>query len=245
MFRYTVGDSTFFASIKSYATDTVNFKYKNATIPDFITKMNQTSGQNLDWFFNEWLAQPNHPVYSNMYSIANNGDGTWTVNFNTQQTQSNSGFFKMPVELEIQFTSGKDTIIKVMNDSNNQLFYFIFNSQPDSLIFDPNDNIVIKQASITVGLKEYNSSESSIKLYQNNPNPFAQTTQIVFELPSRIPVKIAIYNGFGKLVTVLLDKNMKSGQHKVEFNSSGLSKGIYFYTLESGNIKIVKKMIIS
>ena len=245
MLRYVVGDTTFFASIKSYATDTINFKYKNATIPDFMTKMNQTSGQNLDWFFNEWLAQPNHPIYSNAYSIINNGDGTWTVNFNTQQTQGNPAFFQMPIELEIQFATGNDTIIKVMNNTNNQLFTFTFNKQPDSLIFDPNDNIVIKQATTTLGLKENNLSDSSITLYQNNPNPFSQTTQIVFELPSRMPVKIAVYNMSGKLVTVLLDKSMRSGKHKVEFNSTGLPKGIYFYSLESGNIKIVKKMIVS
>lgn len=53
MYRYVVGDSLFFSSLYDYANDTVNFRYKSATIPDFIEKMNQSTGQDLDWFFTE------------------------------------------------------------------------------------------------------------------------------------------------------------------------------------------------
>jgi len=68
-----VGDSLFFASLHQYASDTIEFKYRNSVIPDFMTKMNQVCGQNLDWYFNEWLHQPNHPVYNNIYNINNIG----------------------------------------------------------------------------------------------------------------------------------------------------------------------------
>jgi aminopeptidase N len=245
MFRYTVGDSLFFASIKSYATDTVNFKYKNAVIPDFITKMNQTSGQNLNWFFNEWLSEPNHPVYANIYNFINNGNGTWTVNFTTNQSQTNAPFFQMPIQLQVKFSGGSDTMVKVMNNSNNQLFSFTFNKQPDSLKFDPNDEIVLKQATTTItGINQYNDKESFINLYQNNPNPFSDKTQIAFDLPAAMPVKIVVYDVYGKTISVLLDKTMSSGNHHIEFKTAGIQKGIYYYCLETGHRTIVKKMMV-
>ena len=39
MLRYTIGDSLFFAGLKAYATDTANFKLKNAITDDFTAKM--------------------------------------------------------------------------------------------------------------------------------------------------------------------------------------------------------------
>jgi aminopeptidase N len=244
MYRYTVGDSLFFASIKAYATDAVNFKYRNAVIPDFMTKMNQATGQNLDWFFNEWFTQPNHPVYNNTYNFVNNGNGTWTVNFNANQIQTNAAFFQMPVELQVNFTGGSDTIVKVMNNANNQLFSFTFTKQPDNLIFDPNDEIVLKQATTTIGINEYDGNDSFINLYQNTPNPFDDNTQIAFELPAAMPVKIVIYDVYGKTVCELLDTTMSAGSHKIEFNTNGIRKGMYYYSLESGHRKIVKKMMV-
>jgi len=63
LLRYTLGDTLFFRGIKAYATDTANFKLKNATIPEFFAKMTSVSGQDLTWFYNAWLYQPNHPLY--------------------------------------------------------------------------------------------------------------------------------------------------------------------------------------
>ena len=244
MFRYTVGDSLFFASLKSYASDTVNFKYKNSVIPDFMTKVNQICGQNLDWFFNEWLLYPNHPVYANVYNIINNYNGTWTVNFIANQIQTNASFFKMPIELKIQFSNGSDTIVKVMNDQNNQLFSFLFNKQPALLDFDPYNNIVLKEGTTTVGINEYDFDNPLLILHQNNPNPFSDNTQIIFELPSEMPVKIAVYNIYGKLISVIADAIMNAGKHEIEFSSLSLSQGIYFYSMESGKNKQIRKMVV-
>ena len=160
MFRCLVGDSVFFTAIKSYATDTVNFKYMNATIPDFITKMNLCCKQNLNWFFEEWLKQPNHPVYENTYNIVHNSNDTWIVNFTVNQVLTNAGFFRMPVELKVLFGDLSDTIIKVINDSNNQVFCLSFSKQPGLVEFDPDNKIVLKQANLSEGIKEYNSNDA-------------------------------------------------------------------------------------
>jgi hypothetical protein len=150
MLRYSLGDSLFFAALKSYATDVVDFKFGNVVTADFITKISQVAGQDMSWFF-AWVYQANHPVYGNTYNITNLGGGQWQVAFKARQTQTNTGFFPMPLTLKVSFTSGADTTFRVMNSVNNQVFAFRFGRQPTTLAFDPNNDIVIKQGSTTVG----------------------------------------------------------------------------------------------
>jgi aminopeptidase N len=146
MLRYVLGDTQFFIGLKNYATDP-SLKYRSAVIPDFKNVMAATSGQNLDWFFDEWYYQPNHPTYQNGYYFIQQGSN-WEVGFQAKQTQTNTVFFKMPIEIKISFTAGADTLIKVMNDANNQMFYFTFSRQPSSIQFDPNNQIVLKSATL-------------------------------------------------------------------------------------------------
>ena len=151
LLRYTLGDSLFFNVVKSYATDSIGgFKHNSATTDDFTSKISAVAGQDLSWFINQWVKEPNHPVYQNYYNIISNGGGNWSLNFIARQTQTNSVFHKMPVELKISFTTGSDTLIRVMNDANYQTFAFKFNRQPTVLTFDPNNNIVLKQATTTL-----------------------------------------------------------------------------------------------
>jgi aminopeptidase N len=149
--RYVMGDSAFFHLLKSYATDT-NFMYKNAVTRDFIDKANKINGNELEWFFDEWLSHPNHPLYSNSYEILKTGDGKWNLKLLLSQYQTNTVFYKMPVQVRVVFTDSTDAMIRVMNDTNQQLFEFVFSQQPAYIVFDPYRNILLKQATTTMGV---------------------------------------------------------------------------------------------
>ncbi|HEX9657939.1 MAG TPA: M1 family aminopeptidase [Bacteroidota bacterium] len=151
MLRYTLGDSLFFAALSGYATDTTNYRLKNAVTADFVQTINQLTGQDLNWFFNQWIYQPNHPQYANLYSIKSAGPGMWSVGFKVRQTQSNPAFFTMPIQLRIVFQSGPDSTMRVMNTTNNQTLAYLFDRQPLSVQFDPTNEIVLKQASLAAG----------------------------------------------------------------------------------------------
>ncbi len=151
LLRYTLGDSLFFATLQSYATDT-SFRFQAATIADFNDKVNAITGQDYDWFFDEWIYSPNHPVYANRYCIENSSPGAWDVRFLAGQTQSNAPFFKMPVIVKIHFQDNTDSLIRVMNSANHQEFVWTFGKQPVSLAFDPGNEIVLKQATLTAGV---------------------------------------------------------------------------------------------
>lgn len=140
--RYVLGDSLFFKVIKSYATDT-NFKYKNASIKDFSEKLNSVTGKNYDWFFNAWIYQPNHPVYKNKYSVSQDSEGKWILDYTVIQKQEK--FFPMTFEIKIISEDGKGYIVKEFNEFNSQSFRFALNSKPKKVIFDPDNNIVLKE----------------------------------------------------------------------------------------------------
>lgn len=245
LLRYTLGDSLFFAGLKSYATDTANFKLKNATIPEFFGKMGSVAGQDLTWFYNAWLYQPNHPVYQNNYYFTNLGGGMHKVNFLAKQTQTNAGFFPIPIMIKMSFASGPDTTVKVMNNVNNQLFSFTFNRQPTSVVFDPNNEIVIKTASLIMGADENsNLVPEKFELLQNYPNPFNPVTNIGYDIPKSTNVKITVFDVSGKEVSVVVNEFKQAGRYSTSFNSLKLASGVYFYKIQAGDFTAVKKMTL-
>jgi hypothetical protein len=81
-------------------------------------------------------------------------------------------------------------------------------------------------------------------LQQNYPNPFNPTTEIAFDLPRTERVKLAVFDVLGRNVQTLADHAMPAGTHRVRFDGSALASGIYFYRLEAGEFRAVKKMVM-
>jgi aminopeptidase N len=242
LLRYYLGDSVFFSTLKSYAQDQ-SFKYKSATTDEFANKISETSGQDLRWFIDEWVKQPNHPVYNNTFSFDPDGGDNWTITLNIKQTQTNSIFHKMPADVKIIFESGPDTTIRIMNEFNNQTYSWQFNRKPVNLLFDPDNQIVLKQAS-TYGIGQYAGFPSEFSLYQNYPNPFNPSTTIKYDVPTRSLVTIKIYDALGRQVAVPVNELKSPGRYQFEFSDSSLASGVYFYEMTAGKFKEKKKMIL-
>jgi glucuronoarabinoxylan endo-1,4-beta-xylanase len=84
----------------------------------------------------------------------------------------------------------------------------------------------------------------ALKLHQNYPNPFNRSTRINFEIPEKSFVSIKVHNILGQEIDELAGKEYSAGRHYVTFDASGLSCGIYFYTLRAGDLRETKKMSI-
>lgn len=232
MLRYTIGDTLFFNFMKSYALDSAGgFKHNSAVTDDLASKLTVVAGQDMTWYINQWVKEPNHPVYQNHYNFANTGGSQWRVNFTARQVQTNSVFHKMPVVLKLAFTSGPDTLIRVMNDVNYQQFSFVFDRQPSSLVFDPNNDIVLKQASLIMSIGNENTAGLNYELYQNYPNPFNPVTKIAYDIPRASFVSLRIYDLQGKEAAMIVNQFQEPGKHEVDFNAANLSSGVYIYKL--------------
>ena len=75
---------------------------------------------------------------------------------------------------------------------------------------------------------------ASFTLQQNFPNPFHSTTTIDFELAQPAMVRLSIYDVLGRTVAELVNEQKNAGTHRVQFDASKLSSGMYFYQLEAG-----------
>lgn len=106
--------------------------------------------------------------------------------------------------------------------------------------------VKISQDSIDVGIQNIsNEIPGNFSLSQNYPNPFNPTTSIRFELPTTSNVTLKVYNVRGQLVEILVNnEQVSAGFKEVEFNATNLASGIYFYSIQAGDFKATKKMIL-
>ncbi len=82
------------------------------------------------------------------------------------------------------------------------------------------------------------------KLSQNYPNPFNPSTKISFEMPVTGFVTLKVYDMLGREVAVLVNEELASGTHTVNFNANDLSTGTYVYQLTSNGNVISNKMVL-
>jgi hypothetical protein len=82
-------------------------------------------------------------------------------------------------------------------------------------------------------------------LHQNYPNPFNPSTSIEFQLSKSSMVTLTVYDLRGVRVKVLaIKEKMDAGMHKVTFDGSNLSSGIYLYKLETPEFVQTRKMVL-
>ncbi|MDP4280634.1 MAG: M1 family aminopeptidase [Bacteroidota bacterium] len=240
--RYVLGDSLFFSVLNNYTHDT-NFRFHSATIRDFNNKVNEVTGQNYDWYFNDWLYQPDHPIYQNTYNFENLGNGQWKVNFFTSQVSQN--FFRMLLDFKIMFKDGSDTSFRAMNTDNYQGFSWIFDKEPMIFRFDQGDDILLKKSTTILGIPEHNKTANGLFLSRNYPNPASSSTKISFEIPQSAYVNLDLLDITGSKVRTILNEYRLSGKNSVTVDCSSLASGIYFYRLTSGGQSLTEKMIVS
>ncbi len=89
-----------------------------------------------------------------------------------------------------------------------------------------------------------NGMPTAYSLEQNYPNPFNPSTKINFSIPEPGFVTMKIYNSIGEELGTLLNEDKSAGTYEVDFVAEGLTSGIYFYTITSGNFTQTKKMML-
>lgn len=117
MMRWILGDEPFRRTIS-------HFLHRHAFGPadthDFLTAVKEMTGQNLDWFFQQWLLSPGHPIFDVSYRW---DDTDRKIKLRIAQTQDTSGrvpVFKTPVIIAVTTTDGKVTQKLWLNEKIEQ-----------------------------------------------------------------------------------------------------------------------------
>ena len=86
-------------------------------------------------------------------------------------------------------------------------------------------------------------------LHQNYPNPFNPMTTLRYDIPEDAFVKFRVFDMSGNAVKTLVNKTMTSGFKSIRWDATNnlgqpVSAGVYLYTIEAGEFRQTKKMIL-
>jgi len=82
-------------------------------------------------------------------------------------------------------------------------------------------------------------------LEQNYPNPFNPMTKFKFHMPQSGFVKLTVFNALGKEIELLVNEEVNAGTFEVSWDASNYPSGVYFYVLETSELKLSRKMILT
>ena len=85
----------------------------------------------------------------------------------------------------------------------------------------------------------------SFSLSEAYPNPFNPSTNIRYSLANAGNVTMRVYNVLGQVVRTLVNSaHQEAGEYTLHVDMSNLTSGVYFYSLEQGNNRLVQKMML-
>jgi len=149
MLRSLVGDGPFFKTLSHFLH---RYAFDAVDTADFIRSVKTVTGQNLDWFFDQWLFKPGHPVFE----VRSQWDAAAkVVRLEVAQVQDFSKgvpVFRVPVSIKL-VTPGKTDIRKIWIEKRGETFEFPVEEKPLLVRFDE-DNVLIKEISFPKGRDE-------------------------------------------------------------------------------------------
>jgi len=240
MLRFILGDELFFLVIKEYAAD-VRFRYKNVSTEDFQEVCERVSGEDLDYFFEQWIYDEYYPDYRYNYD---QNKLTGVLSIVVKQIQENKNrrkVFKMPIEIKIEFTDGSDTTYNVFNDKKYQLFELTVSKEVSNVIIDPN-NYVLKRCKFDKTLNYIIFDKEEVNLIIK-PNPTDGNFSVdvpIKRLGEHVKIIVSSFSG-----KVVYNRNGIITSDNIKFNiSANVKSGIYFVKFVFLQEQVVKKLVI-
>ncbi len=139
MIRHILGDSGWWTSIHHYLTV---HAYQPVETEDFKIAIEEATGQNLQWFFDEWLYKSGHPIYDVAYNYDDAAKVLHMTVTQTQKRDSLTGTFKMPIDVELTWPDGTSNVTRLLDQDSTQTFSIPSPEQPVMVIFDKGNTII-------------------------------------------------------------------------------------------------------
>jgi len=132
MLRFILGDQLFWKAINHYIT---KYQFQCVETNDLKLAIEEATGQNLYWFFNQWVYKAGYPIFNVSYVW---NDTTHCVALRVNQAQaidSLTGVFRTPVDIEFTTAAGSITHRVILN-SNDTTLVLSCPAKPTLVIFD-------------------------------------------------------------------------------------------------------------
>jgi len=140
MLRWIIGDDEFRKSVSLFLHQ---HAYNSAGTKDFIAAVHETTGQDYNWFFDQWLYKAGHPKFDVSYSW---DDRTRKLSVSVMQVQETSKWvpvFRTPVVIGIE-TADRKWSERVLIDEQEEVYEFDCEKSPRLVRFDEG-NYLLKE----------------------------------------------------------------------------------------------------
>jgi aminopeptidase N len=244
MLRHVVGDSTFFDALAAYRAA---YEYGSAVTPQFQAEVEAVSGQDLDWFFSEWIYDVGYPEYEYAW-LADSTAGGYELNLVIDQVQTNGPVFTMPVDVKVTMTGG-DSLLTLWVDEDHEVFDLVVAEEPLAVEVDPDNWILNTSEEVPhAGVTAFTDTPR-LSLGLNRPNPFDRSTAIRFSIPRSQHVRLEIYDAAGRKIAHLVDGPLPSGSAEAVWDGRDtvgrqVAPGAYFCRLTTDDGRCVRRLIL-
>jgi aminopeptidase N len=136
MLRGIVGDDAFFAGIREYYRRNL---HSAVLTEDFRDVMEEASGRDLDWFFQQWIYEPGYPTFETEQRWAPSGPGSaGTLELTVRQVQR-AEWPTYRVPMEILVVSGGENLRRSIEVTEREQTFRFENlpSEPMEVLLDP------------------------------------------------------------------------------------------------------------
>jgi aminopeptidase N len=132
LLRQYVGDDAFFASLKLYLETN---KFSSGEVGNLRLAFEQTTGRDMNWFFNEWFLSPGHPELDIDYNYDAAKQQERVIIKQTQDRTNGTPVFRIPMSVDV-YGGGKTQRNEILIKSTCDTFYFVSSSKPDFVNVD-------------------------------------------------------------------------------------------------------------
>lgn len=145
MLREQIGTEAFWKGVTLYLN---RHKLSNVESTDLRRAMEEASGQDLGWFFDQWVYGTGAPSLTVAQTF---NERAKTLAVTVTQTQTAGGatpaVFRLPLDLTIATRAGNISH-KIEITKRSQTFTFPIDARPNEIILDPDDKVVIKNVKL-------------------------------------------------------------------------------------------------
>jgi aminopeptidase N len=145
MLRMTLGEDNWWRSINHYLT---KYAHQPVQTEQFRIAIEETTGQPMDWFFDQWVYKMGHPIF-NVTKKYDAAAKSLTLTVRQEQKADpawdypQAGLFRTPVDVEIGTGEGPAKVTRVwIEPKEEQSFTFPLAAEPKLVNFDYGDTLI-------------------------------------------------------------------------------------------------------
>ena len=215
MIRFELDDDNLFFQV--YKNYQAQFKDSVATSLDFLNVLNETTGMDFTYFFDQWYFGEGYPIYDIEWKQNDNLFELFSIQ--TASAPDITPFYKMHVPVKLYLNNGTDTTIRFLQANPDSYFAMTINAMVDSIQIDP-DLWVLKKVESLIGVDEI-ATNPEVKV---SPNPVSSS--LFINVAEEQFFEVQIINLQGEIVLV------GSGTSFTNLDVSGIGNGVYLLTVK-------------